>query len=110
MAILTIRLPDDKHLRLKKLTESQGLSINKLIEDLSTIVLVEFDTYTRFKLLAAKGNPKEDLKLLDEIRCTERIRSHSVTYHKSLILQERNRAPTYPHRTRRRNYYLFSSR
>jgi len=43
------------------------LSINKLIEDLSTIPLVEFDTYTRFKLLAAKGNPKEDLKLLDKL-------------------------------------------
>ncbi len=30
MATLTIRLPDDKHLRLKKLAESQGLSINNL--------------------------------------------------------------------------------
>lgn len=67
MATLTIRLPDDKHLRLKKLTESQGLSINKLIEELSMIALVEFDTYTRFKLLAAKGNPKEGLKLLDKL-------------------------------------------
>jgi predicted HicB family RNase H-like nuclease len=34
MATLTIRLPDDKHLRLKKLSESKGLSINKLIEEL----------------------------------------------------------------------------
>jgi hypothetical protein len=32
MATLTIRLPDDKHLRLKKLAESQGLSVNKLNE------------------------------------------------------------------------------
>jgi len=39
MATLTIRLPDDKHLRLKKLAESQGLSVNKLIEELSTIAL-----------------------------------------------------------------------
>ena len=37
-------LPDDKHLRLKKLAESQGLSINKLIEELLAIALVEFDT------------------------------------------------------------------
>lgn len=67
MATLTIRLPDDKHLRLKKLAESQGLSINKLIEELSTIALVEFDTHTRFKLLAAKGKPEEGLKLLDKL-------------------------------------------
>jgi len=67
MATLTIRLPDDKHLRLKKLAESQGLSVNKLIEELSTIALVEFDTHTRFKLLADKGNPIEGLKLLDKL-------------------------------------------
>ena len=41
MATLTIRLSDDKHLRLKKLAESQGLTINKLIiEELLTIALV----------------------------------------------------------------------
>jgi hypothetical protein len=67
MATLTIRLPDDKHLRLKKLAESQGLSINKLIEELSTITLVEFDTHTRFKLLAAKGDRAAGLKLLDKL-------------------------------------------
>jgi hypothetical protein len=67
MATLTIRLPDDKHLRLKKLAESQGLSINKLIEELSTIALVEFDAHTRFKLLAAQGDRKEGLKLLDKL-------------------------------------------
>ena len=67
MATLTIRLPDDKHLKLKKLAESQGLSVNKLIEELSTIALVEFDTHTRFKLLAAQGNPEKGLKLLDKL-------------------------------------------
>ncbi|PZU97118.1 MAG: toxin-antitoxin system HicB family antitoxin [Pseudanabaena sp.] len=67
MATLTIRLPDDKHLRLKKLAESQGLSINKLIEELSTIALVEFDTHTRFKSLAAKGDKELGLKLLDKL-------------------------------------------
>jgi predicted transcriptional regulator len=67
MATLTIRLPDDKHLRLKKLAESQGLIINKLIEELLAIAIVEFDTHTRFKLLAAKGNLKEGLNLLDKL-------------------------------------------
>ena len=68
MATLTIRLPDYKHLRLKKLAESQGLTINKLIiEELLTIALVEFDTHTRFKLLAAKGDRAAGLKLLDKL-------------------------------------------
>jgi predicted HicB family RNase H-like nuclease len=55
MATLTVRIPDDKHLRLKELAESQGVSVNKLIEELSTVALVEFDTHTRFKLMAARG-------------------------------------------------------
>jgi predicted HicB family RNase H-like nuclease len=37
MATLTIRLPDEKHDRLKQLAESRGISMNKLIEELSTI-------------------------------------------------------------------------
>jgi hypothetical protein len=56
-----------KHLRLKELAESQGVSVNKLIEELSTIALVEFDTYTRFKLMAARGNVTEGLKILDKL-------------------------------------------
>jgi hypothetical protein len=67
MATLTIRLPDEKHLRLKKLAEYRGVSINKLMEELSTIALVEFDTHTRFKLMAAAGNPVDGLRLLDKL-------------------------------------------
>lgn len=67
MATLTIRLPDDKHLRLKKLAEYRGVSINKLMEELSTIALVEFDTHTRFKLMAAEGNRADGLRLLDKL-------------------------------------------
>jgi predicted transcriptional regulator len=67
MATLTIRLPDDKHIRLKELAQSRGISINKLIEELSTIALAEFDAYTRFKIMAAKGEPNEGLKLLDRL-------------------------------------------
>jgi len=67
MATLTIRLPDDKHTRLKELAQSRGISINKLMEELSTIVLTEFDTYTRFKVMAARGNVQEGLRLLDKL-------------------------------------------
>jgi predicted transcriptional regulator len=67
MATLTIRLPDDKHERLKELAQSRGISINKLIEELSTIALTEFDTFTRFKAMAALGNPQEGLRLLEKL-------------------------------------------
>jgi predicted transcriptional regulator len=67
MATLTIRLPDDKHTRLKELAQSRGISINKLMEELSTIVLTEFDAYTRFKAMAMRGNVEEGLRLLDKL-------------------------------------------
>ena len=67
MATLTIRLPDDKHTRLKELAQSRGISVNKLMEELSTIVLAEFDTYNRFKVMATRGNVQEGLRILDKL-------------------------------------------
>ncbi len=67
MSTLTIRMPDDKHHRLRQLAESKGISVNKLIEELSTIALTEFDTYNRFKLRAAQGDRQEGLRLLDKL-------------------------------------------
>jgi len=67
MATLTVRLPDDKHSRLKQLAQARGISLNKLIEELSTVALAEFDAYTRFKVLAASGSAEEGLRLLDKL-------------------------------------------
>ena len=67
MATLTMRIPDDKHLRLKQLAEAKGISMNKLIEELSTIALAEFDNHNRFKLMVARGDAKEGLRLLDKL-------------------------------------------
>ena len=64
---MTIRLPDGKHERLKHLAEQRGLSLNKLIEEWSTVALTEFDTETRFRLLTAKGNAKKALRLLEKL-------------------------------------------
>jgi hypothetical protein len=67
MATLTIRIPDDKHSRLKQLAEAKGISVNKLIEELSTIALVEFDTYNRFRAMAAVGDRQTGLQLIDKL-------------------------------------------
>ena len=67
MATLTIRLPDDKKERLAQLAKSRGISINKLIEELSTIALAEFDAKTRFMAIASRGNPQAGLELLDKL-------------------------------------------
>ncbi|MEL6440610.1 MAG: toxin-antitoxin system HicB family antitoxin [Cyanobacteria bacterium J06621_8] len=67
MGTLTIRLPDDKHARLKELAKSKGISLNKLMEEFSTIALTEFDAENRFRALAAQGDPEEGLKILDKL-------------------------------------------
>ena len=67
MSTMTIRLPDDKHQRLKQLAKSRHLSINKLVEELTTSVLSAHDAEVRFRALALKGNPKNALALLDKL-------------------------------------------
>lgn len=67
MATLTIRIPDDKHNRLKALAQYRHVSVNKLVEELSTQALSEFDSEVRFRALAAKGDISKGLELLDKL-------------------------------------------
>ena len=67
MATLTIRIPTDKHSRLKQLAKYRHISVNKLIDELSTQAIAEFDSETRFRALAARGDAKEGLAILDKI-------------------------------------------
>ena len=67
MATLTIRLPDDKHLRLKALATRRHISVNKLMEELSTQAIAEFDSETRFRAMAARGSVKKGLRVLDKL-------------------------------------------
>ena len=67
MATMTIRLPDAKHARLKQLAERQGVSLNKLIDEWSSMALAQFDAETRFQLRAERGDPVIGLGLLDKL-------------------------------------------
>jgi plasmid stability protein len=67
MSTLTVRLPDDKHNRLRALAEHRKISVNKLIEEISTQALAEFDSEVRFRALAATGNVKKGLDILDKL-------------------------------------------
>ncbi len=67
MATLTLRILDDKHNRLKSLAKHKKISVNKLMEELSTQALAEFDSEIRFKTLALKGDKKRGLELLDKL-------------------------------------------
>jgi len=67
MGTLTIRMPDATHERLKTLARARNVSVNKLVEELSTAALAEFDAETRFLARAARGSPKRGLALLRKL-------------------------------------------
>ncbi len=67
MSTLTIRLPDDTAQRLKNLAHTRGLSINKLMEELSTQAIAAFDAEARFRILAARGDAAQALAILDRL-------------------------------------------
>ena len=70
MSALTIRLPDDKHQRLKEIARRRNTSVNRLIDEMATLLLAEFDAETRFLLRAQRGRNKvsRGLDLLDAAR------------------------------------------
>ena len=76
MATMTIRIPDNKHARLKKLADDRGISLNKLFEEWSTMAISEYDAESRFRLLAAKGDPKRALRILDKLDAAFKTPKH----------------------------------
>ena len=67
MATLTIQIPDAHHDRLAAMAARRGLSLGKLVEELSVRALAEHDTEMRFRMRAARGDAGLGLKLLDEL-------------------------------------------
>ena len=67
MSTLTLRLAEEKHARLRKLASSQGISMNKLMDELATIALSQHDAEVRFRVRAAIGSPAKGLNALDKL-------------------------------------------
>ena len=58
MSALTVRLPDDKHQRLKEPAKRRHTSLKRLIDEMTTQMLAEFDAETRYLLRAGRGKGK----------------------------------------------------
>lgn len=68
MTALTVRIPDDKYRRLKTLAQVRGVSVNRLVDEMATMMLTEFDAETRFLARVERGQGRidEGLALLDK--------------------------------------------
>ena len=79
MSTLTIRLPDDTAARLKSLAQSRGLSMNKLVEQLSAHALSAWDTENHFRAMAATGNASQALGILDRLDALDAAQGKQAT-------------------------------
>jgi hypothetical protein len=58
VSALIVRLPEEKRERLKLIAKARQMSVTKLIEEMATVVIADFDAETRFTLRAARGRGK----------------------------------------------------
>ncbi|MBF0290460.1 MAG: toxin-antitoxin system HicB family antitoxin [SAR324 cluster bacterium] len=68
MTAFTIRLPDEAHSRLREVAKQRKISMNKIFEEMTTIILTEFDAEARFRMRASKGSAEHGLELLNTLR------------------------------------------
>ena len=68
MSALTLRLPDEKYRRLKEMAHHRGQSVNRLLDEVTTLLLAEYDAETRFMLRTKRGVGRKErgLELLSK--------------------------------------------
>jgi len=59
MTALTVGIPDEKYQRLKLLAQARGTSVNRLVDEMATAMLAEYDAETRFLIRANRGKGRE---------------------------------------------------
>ena len=72
MSTVTLRLPDDTCQRLKQLAASRGISLNKLLEELSTVAIAAHDAEVRFGALATGADRGRALAVLNRLDAGDR--------------------------------------
>jgi len=91
MATYILQFSDDKHQRLRALAKSRHTTVNRLMDEMTALMLAEFDAETRFKLRSAHGagRAQEGLALLDHIKAAANERDVPYQSLIKLWLQEK---------------------
>ena len=71
MANFTVRMPDDRYRRLKQLAETRGTSLNRLFEEMATLMLAEQDVRTRLAIRQERGSKEGLLAALDALEALD---------------------------------------
>ena len=67
MSTVTLRIATEKHERLRALAALQGVSMNRLLDELATIALAQHDAETRFRARADRGLPAKGMQVLAKL-------------------------------------------
>jgi len=60
MSALIIRLPEEKKQRLQQLAKARNVSVNRMMDEMVTLLIAEYDSETRFQIRAARGLGQEE--------------------------------------------------
>ena len=67
MSVVTLRLPKDQLQHLKAMAQSRGVSLNKLLEQLTAQALTENDIELRYRSMTTNGSAERGFALLDQL-------------------------------------------
>ncbi len=67
MSVVTLRLPDDKHERLRQIAKARGISVNRLLDEMATIAVAQHDAEVHFRSAQARGSRERGLAVLDAL-------------------------------------------
>lgn len=67
MTTVTVDLSDETHLGLKSVAEQRGVSIAVLLREMSEAAVASYEAERQFREMAARGDPRRALEILDEL-------------------------------------------
>ena len=59
MSALIVRMPEEKRERSKQAAKARNMSVNRLIDEMATVFLADYDAQIRFEVRAARGRGRE---------------------------------------------------
>ncbi len=74
MTAITLRIDEEKHHRLKQMAKQRGVTLNRLLDDMTSLMLTEFDLKVRYetRFLRGQGKTERGLELLQKARQSDK--------------------------------------
>jgi hypothetical protein len=67
MTTVHVDLREETHSGLKAAADQRGLTVAELLREISEAAVANIQAKARFEEMAARGNPKRALEILDEL-------------------------------------------